>query len=150
MVPDTSLVPRFRDVKKYAVSCGGCANYRMGLFDAYLLKENHLIGLGGVDNALRELSLRFPEQQVQVEVESLAELEAAIEAGASLIMLDNFSLEETREAVRFTAGRAELESSGDVTLESIATLAETGVNRISMGDLTKRVQPLDLSMRFVG
>ena len=142
-------LPGLREAQKYAVSCGGCANHRMGLFDAYLLKENHLIALGGVQNALRKLSSRFPEQQVQVEVESLAELEAALQAGAQLIMLDNFSLEETEEAVQLTAGRAELESSGDLTLDSIAELAETGVNRISVGDLTKRVEPLDLSMRFV-
>lgn len=142
-------LPGLREAQKYAVACGGCANHRMGLFDAYLLKENHLIALGGVAKALAELSRRSPEQEVQVEVESLEELEMAIEAGAKLIMLDNFSLEETRRAVQLAAKRAELESSGDVTLESIAELAETGVDRISVGDLTKRVEPLDLSMRFV-
>lgn len=142
-------LPGLRAAQKYAVACGGCANHRMGLFDAYLLKENHLIALGGVAKALAELSRRPPEQEVQVEVESLEELEVAIEAGAKLIMLDNFSLQETRRAVELTAGRAEIESSGGVTLESIAELADTGVDRISVGDLTKRVQPLDLSMRFV-
>ena len=143
-------VPGLRVAQKYAVACGGCANHRMGLYDAYLVKENHLIALGGIENALRILAERSPSHTVQVEVESLQELDAALAAGAKLIMLDNFSLHETREAVKRTADRAELESSGDVTLENIAELAETGVQRISVGDLTKRVQPLDLSMRIVG
>lgn len=142
--------PGLRVAQKYAVSCGGCASHRMGLYDAYLVKENHLIALGGIENALRMLAKRSPAQPVQVEVESLRELDAALAARAKLIMLDNFSLQETREAVRRAAGRAELESSGDVTLENIGELAETGVHRISVGDLTKRVEPLDLSMRIVG
>ena len=142
-------LPGLRVAQKYAVGCGGCANHRMGLYDAFLIKENHLIALG----VLRPPSgsdRTVSAQTVQVEVESLQELDAALEAGAKLIMLDNFSLQETREAVKRTADKAELESSGDVTLENIAELAETGVHRISAGDLTKRVQPLDLSMRFVG
>lgn len=143
-------IPGLRIAQKYAVSCGGCANHRMGLFDAFLLKENHLIALGGIERALRKLEDRSPAQTVQVEVESLPELDTALEAGAKLIMLDNFSLHETREAVTRAAGRAELEASGNVTLENIAELAETGVHRVSVGDLTKRVEPLDLSMRFVG
>ena len=143
-------LPGLRVAQKHAVACGGCANHRMGLYDAYLVKENHLIALGGIENALRILAERSPAQTVQVEVESLQELDAALAAGAKLIMLDNFSSHETREAVRRAADSAELEASGDVTHENIAELAETGVHRISVGDLTKRVQPLDLSMRFVG
>lgn len=142
-------LPGLREAQKYAVTCGGCANHRMGLFDAYLLKENHLIALGGVEKALAELARRSPQQQVQVEVESLDELQAALDAGTKLIMLDNFSLENVREAVRLTGECAELEVSGKVTIETIAELAETGVHRISVGDLTKRVEPLDLSMRLV-
>ena len=143
-------IPGLRIAQKYAVACGGCANHRMGLFDAYLLKENHLIAMGGIEAALPELDRRSPDHQVQVEVESLDELEAAIAAGARLIMLDNFSLAETREAVHRASGRAELEASGNVTIKSIGALAETGVNRISVGELTKAINPLDLSMRFVG
>ena len=143
-------IPGLRTAQKYAVACGGCANHRMGLFDAYLLKENHLIAMGGIEAALLEIDRRSPDHQVQVEVESLGELEAAIAAGARLIMLDNFSLAQTREAVRRAAGRAELEASGNVTIESIGTLAETGVKRISVGELTKAIDPLDLSMRFAG
>ncbi len=143
-------LPGLRVAQKYAVACGSCANHRMGLYDAYLLKENHLIALGGVENALRNLAEGAEAHAVQVEVESLQELDTALAVGAKLIMLDNFSLQETREAVRRVADRAELEASGDVTLENISELAETGVHRISVGDLTKRVEPLDLSMRFVG
>lgn len=142
-------IPGLRIAQKYAVTCGGCANHRMGLYDAYLVKENHLIALGGVEAAVPSLAEQSPAETVQVEVESLQELDAALAAGAKLIMLDNFSLAATREAVKRTVDRAELEASGDVTLENIAELAETGVDRISVGDLTKRVQPLDLSMRFV-
>jgi len=141
-------IPGLRAAQKYAVACGGCANHRMGLFDAYLLKENHLMAMGGVESALRELDRRSPGDTVQVEVESLGELDAALGAGAQLIMLDNFSLDETREAVHRSAGRAEIEASGNVTIDSIAALAETGVHRISVGDLTKTIMPLDLSMRF--
>ena len=142
-------IPGLRAAQKHAVACGGCANHRMGLFDAYLLKENHLIAMGGVDAALQKLSGDARAPAIEVEVESLEDLDKAIDAGASLIMLDNFSLAQTREAVRRCSGKAELEASGNVTLESIATLAETGVDRISVGDLTKRVDPLDLSMRLV-
>ena len=146
-------LPGLRAAQKYAVTCGGCHNHRMGLHDAYLLKENHLIAAGGIERALKALERKgqsHPVQvPVQVEVESLEELDAAISAGARLIMLDNFPVQRIREAVRRTAGRAELEASGNVTLESVATLAETEVDRISVGDLTKRVEPLDLSMRFV-
>ena len=143
-------VPGLRAAQKYAVFCGGCHNHRMGLFDAYLLKENHLMAMGGVEGALEALGRDSRGFPVQVEVESMGELESALQAGAKLIMLDNFSLETTREAVRHVAGRAALEASGDVTFQTIAELAETGVDRISVGDLTKRVDPLDLSMRFVG
>ena len=146
-------LPGLRAAQKYAVTCGGCHNHRMGLHDAYLLKENHLIAAGGVERALKALERKgqsHPVQvPVQVEVESLEELDAAISAGARFIMLDNFPVQRIREAVRLTAGRAELEASGNVTLESVAALAETGVDRISVGDLTKQVEPLDLSMRFV-
>ncbi len=150
VIDTRKTIPGLRVAQKYAVACGGCGNHRMGLYDAFLLKENHLIALGNVENALRDLAERSPAEAVQVEVESLQELDTALGAGAKLIMLDNFSLHDTREAVRRAAGQAELESSGDVTLENIAELAETGVHRISVGDLTKRVEPLDLSMRFVG
>ncbi len=148
-------IPGLRVAQKYAVACGGCANHRAGLHDAYLLKENHLLALGGIDRALALLAREAPAHNVEVptvrvEVESMQELDVALAAGAKYLLLDNFTVQQTREAVQRADGQAELEYSGNVTLENIAELAETGVQRISVGDLTKRVQPLDLSMRFVG
>lgn len=142
-------LPGLRVQQKYAVRCGGCDNHRMGLFDAILIKENHVIAAGSIGAALaaaRELS---PGVSTQIEVESIAGLQEALAAGATLILLDNFSLPELRRAVEVTAGRARLEASGGVDLETIRAIAETGVDRISVGSLTKDVIAVDLSMRFL-
>ncbi len=141
-------VPGLRSALKYAVSCGGGFNHRIGVFDAYLIKENHIMACGGIDKAIATAKQLNPGKPVEVETESLAELEQAIAAGADIIMLDNFSLEMMREAVKINAGRAALENSGDITLSNIRECALTGVDYISVGALTKHVRAMDLSMRF--
>ena len=143
-------LPGLRHALKYAVTCGGGHNHRMGLYDAYLIKENHIFACGGIDKAIAEARRLQPEKPVEVEVESLAELEQALAAGADIVMLDNFSVADMRTAVTTTAGRARLEVSGNVTLETIADYAATGVDYISVGALTKHVRALDLSMRVEG
>ncbi|OXS13843.1 nicotinate-nucleotide diphosphorylase [Zobellella denitrificans] len=143
-------LPGLRHALKYAVTCGGGHNHRMGLYDAYLIKENHIFACGGIDKAIAEARRLQPEKPVEVEVESLAELEQALAAGADIVMLDNFSVADMRAAVTATAGRARLEVSGNVTLETIADYADTGVDYISVGALTKHVRALDLSMRVEG
>ncbi len=140
-------LPGLRQALKYAVTCGGGHNHRMGLYDAYLIKENHIFACGGIDKAVSEARRLQPEKPVEVEVESLAELEQALTAGADIIMLDNFSVPDMRTAVATTAGRAKLEVSGNVTLQTIAEYAATGVDFVSVGALTKHVQALDLSLR---
>ncbi|OIO77794.1 MAG: nicotinate-nucleotide diphosphorylase (carboxylating) [Hydrogenophilaceae bacterium CG1_02_62_390] len=143
-------LPGLRQAQKYAVRCGGGENQRMGLYDAILIKENHIAAAGGIGPALEQAGKIAPAGiGVQIEVESRAQLAMALDAGAKLILLDNFALDALREAVLFTAGRAELEASGGITLENIRAVAETGVDRISIGSLTKNVQAVDLSMRFV-
>ncbi|KJG16724.1 carboxylating nicotinate-nucleotide diphosphorylase [Photobacterium angustum] len=141
-------VPCLRSALKYAVTCGGGFNHRIGVFDAYLIKENHIIACGGIKQAIATAKQLNPNKPVEVETESLAELKQAIEAGADIVMLDNFSLEMMREAVAFNAGRVALENSGDITLTNIRECAETGVDYISVGALTKHVKAMDLSMRF--
>ncbi|MGL5653147.1 carboxylating nicotinate-nucleotide diphosphorylase [Vibrio misgurnus] len=141
-------IPGLRSALKYAVTCGGGHNHRVGVFDAYLIKENHIIACGGITQAVTRAKQLNPGKPVEVETESLAELEEAIRAGADIIMLDNFSLEMMREAVNINAGRAELENSGNITLDNLKQCAETGVDYISVGALTKHVRALDLSMRF--
>lgn len=143
-------VPGLRHALKYAVTCGGGHNHRMGLYDAYLIKENHIFACGGIDNAIAEARRLQPEKPVEVEVESLAELEQALAAGADIVMLDNFSVADMRTAVATTAGRARLEVSGNVTLDTIADYAATGVDYVSVGALTKHIRALDLSMRVEG
>lgn len=141
-------IPGLRSALKYAVACGGGYNHRIGVFDAYLIKENHIIACGGISQAVSTAKELNPGKPVEVETESLAELQEAIEAGADIIMLDNFSTDMMREAVAINAGRAALENSGNVTLDSIREYAETGVDYISVGALTKHLQAMDLSMRF--
>ncbi|TON82600.1 nicotinate-nucleotide pyrophosphorylase, partial [Vibrio parahaemolyticus] len=133
---------------KYAVACGGGFNHRIGVFDAYLIKENHIIACGGITQAITTAKELNPGKPVEVETESLAELQEAIDAGADIIMLDNFTKEMMREAVEINAGRAALENSGNITLDTIAEYAETGVDYISVGALTKHLKAMDLSMRF--
>lgn len=143
-------LPGLRQALKYAVTCGGGHNHRMGLYDAYLIKENHIFACGGIDKAVAEARRLQPEKPVEVEVESLAELEQALAAGADIVMLDNFTVPDMRAAVATTAGRAKLEVSGNVTLDTIADYAATGVDYISVGALTKHIRALDLSMRVEG
>jgi nicotinate-nucleotide pyrophosphorylase (carboxylating) len=143
-------LPGLRMAQKYAVRCGGGVNYRIGLFDAILIKENHIAAAGSVKAAvaagLRSVS---SSKFVQVEVETLDQLHEALDAGAKLILLDNFDPAKMREAVAIAGDRAELEASGGITLKNVRAVAETGVHRISIGSLTKDVEALDLSMRFV-
>ena len=141
-------VPGLRLAQKYAVTCGGCYNHRIGLFDAFLIKENHISAAGGIAEAVAAARDVAPDKPVEVEVENEAELEQALTAGADRIMLDNFTLEALRDAVSHTAGGAELEASGNVTDETLVAIAETGVDFISIGALTKHVRALDLSMRI--
>lgn len=141
-------IPGLRLAQKYAVHCGGCNNHRIGLYDAYLIKENHIEASGGIVNAVSAARQATPDIPVEVEVETLDELRLALDAGADRIMLDNFDLDGLREAVRITAGAAELEASGNVSETTLQAIANTGVDYISIGALTKSVTPLDLSMRF--
>lgn len=141
-------VPGLRTALKYAVLCGGGANHRLGLTDAFLIKENHIIASGSVRQAVEKAFWLHPDVPVEVEVENLDELDEALKAGADIIMLDNFGIEHMREAVKRTQGQARLEVSGNVTLDTLREYAQTGVDYISVGALTKHVKALDLSMRF--
>ena len=144
-------LPGLRTAQKYAVTAGGGHNQRIGLFDGILIKENHIMAAGGIRPALAEAMRIAPaDVSIQIEVETLEQLREALDAGAKLILLDNFDLANMRAAVQLTAGRAALEASGGVNLDSVRAIAETGVDRISVGALTKDVQALDLSMRFEG
>ena len=142
-------LPGLRSAQKYAVTCGGGKNHRIGLYDAYLIIENHILACGGIAEAIAEARRLNPGKPVEVEVESLAELEQALTARADIVMLDNFDVPMMQEAVRLNQARARLEVSGNVTLETLADYAATGVDFISVGALTKHVRALDLSMRFI-
>ncbi|AYN27538.1 MULTISPECIES: carboxylating nicotinate-nucleotide diphosphorylase [Buttiauxella] len=141
-------LPGLRTALKYAVLCGGGSNHRLGLSDAFLIKENHIISSGSIRQAIEKAFWYHPDVPVEVEVESLEELEQALHAGADIVMLDNFNVEDMRQAVAITDGKARLEVSGNVTKETIREFAETGVDFISVGALTKHIRALDLSMRF--
>lgn len=141
-------IPGLRLAQKYAVRCGGGQNHRVGLFDAILIKENHIRSAGSIEAALAAARATDPAVLVEIEVESLAELARALNAGARRVLLDNFDPAQLREAVRLAAGRAELEASGGVTLDSVRAIAETGVHYISVGALTKDVIATDFSMLF--
>lgn len=144
-------LPGLRVAQKYAVRMGGGANHRMGLHDAMLIKENHIAAAGGIRPALAAArAVAPPSIWIQIEVETLAQLEEALANGAKMVLLDNMDLDTMRRAVALTAGRAELEASGGVTLDTVRGIAETGVDRISIGALTKDVRAVDLSMRFAG
>lgn len=142
-------LPGLRLAQKYAVTCGGGHNHRLGLHDAFLIKENHIAACGGIAEAVTSARRIASDLPVEVEVESLDELDAALEAGADTIMLDNFALETLREAVARNAGRSRLEASGNVSEATLREIAETGVDCISIGALTKDVKAIDLSMRVV-
>jgi len=141
-------IPGLRALQKYAVKCGGGANHRIGLFDAFLIKENHIAACGGINNAVTQAKLNHADKSIEVEVESFDELEQAINAGADIIMLDNFNPEQIRQAVTITNKRAKLEVSGNMTLETLKAYSQAGVDFISSGALTKNLQSIDLSMRF--
>lgn len=141
-------LPGLRQAQKYAVRCGGASNHRMGLYDAILIKENHIYAAGSIAAALERARALHPGVTTEIEVESLDELRQALDAGATLVLLDNFSLEMLREAVALAAGRAKLEASGNMELPGLREVAETGVDYISAGAITKHVQAVDLSMRF--
>ena len=142
-------VPGLRLAQKYAVKCGGGSNHRTGLYDAFLLKENHILAAGSIGAAVKAAKASAPSKPVEIEVESLSELQQAMEAGADLALIDNFSVTDIKAAVAITRGNMVLEASGGITHESIAAIAATGVDYISCGDLTKSVEPMDLSMRFL-
>jgi nicotinate-nucleotide pyrophosphorylase (carboxylating) len=150
-------IPGLRVQQKYAVRCGGCHNHRMGLFDAILIKENHILAAGSIAAAMAAAKQAAKQPsgaadagvEIEIEVEDLAELESALACGARQVLLDNFPLARLRDAVALNAGRARLEASGGITLETIRAVAETGVDRISVGNLTKDVTAVDLSLRVV-
>jgi len=142
-------VPGLRVQQKYAVACGGCHNHRIGLFDAILIKENHIAAAGSITAAIRAAQEGSPELEIEVEVEDITGMEEALAAGARRILLDNFSNERLIEAVKVNAGRARLEASGGISLEAIRVKAQCGVDDISVGALTKNVTAIDLSMLFV-
>ncbi len=142
-------LPGLRLAQKYAVTCGGGHNHRIGLYDAFLIKENHIAACGGIAAAVQEARDIARDLPVEVEVETFEELDQALAAGADVIMLDNFSLDDMREAVRRSAGRATLEASGNVDETTLRAIAETGVDCISSGALTKDVKAIDLSMRLL-
>lgn len=142
-------LPGLRLAQKYAVSCGGCRNHRIGLYDAFLIKENHILACGGIAAAIATARSNHPGKPVEIEVETWDELNSALEAGADIIMLDNFSTDEMRKAVAHTAGRAKLEASGNITDDTLLSFARTGVDYISIGALTKHCRAIDLSMRLL-
>ena len=148
IVDTRKTLPGLRLAQKYAVRIGGGSNHRIGLYDAMLIKENHIAAAGGIRQAVTQArKLKNKGDWIQVEVENLDQLREALDAGATMILLDNMSVERMREAVKVAAGRAELEASGGITLENARAIAETGVDRMSVGSLTKDVKAADFSMR---
>ena len=141
-------LPGLRIAQKYAVAVGGGQNHRLGLFDAFLIKENHIMAAGGIAQAIAKAHQIAPGKPVEVEVETWAELDQALEAQADIVMLDNFSQQQMIDAVKYVAGRCKLEASGNITIVNLREVATTGVDYISMGVLTKDVKAVDLSMRF--
>ena len=141
-------LPGLRIAQKYAVAIGGGQNHRLGLFDAFLIKENHIMAAGSIEQAIAKAHQIAPDKLVEVEVETWDELNQALEAKADIVMLDNFSQQQMIDAVKHVAGRCKLEASGNITLANLHEVAKTGVDYISMGVLTKDVKAIDLSMRF--
>jgi nicotinate-nucleotide pyrophosphorylase (carboxylating) len=142
-------VPGLRYAQKYAVKVGGGQNHRMGLYDAYLIKENHIASCGSIEQSIVRARALCPDKPIEVEVENFHELQSAIDAGADIVMLDNFDVDQMKQAVAQSQGRVKLEVSGNVGLDELGVIAETGVDYISMGALTKHVRAIDLSMRFL-
>jgi nicotinate-nucleotide pyrophosphorylase (carboxylating) len=150
IVDTRKTLPGLRLAQKYAVKTGGGVNHRLGLYDAMLIKENHIAAAGGVTAALQQAQKIAPQGVwMQIEIETLEQLEEALAAGAKMILLDNMTPDQMRTAVKIAAGRAQLEASGGITLDNVRAIAETGVDRISIGSLTKDIKAVDLSMRFI-
>lgn len=141
-------LPGLRTAQKYAVTCGGCFNHRIGLFDAFLIKENHIMACGSIEQAIRQAHKSAPGKKVEVEVETLQQLQHAVAAKADVVMLDNFSYQDLGDAVKLTAEKLKLEASGNISEDSLLETAQTGVDYISIGSLTKHCLAIDLSMRF--
>jgi len=141
-------IPGLRLAEKYAVRVGGCVNHRMGLYDAFLIKENHISACGGISRAIANARKLYPDRPVEVEVENLEQLEEALVAGSDIVMLDNFDLQQIRKAVMQNKGRAKLEASGGYTSNSLVAVAETGIDFISVGSLTKHIKATDFTMLF--
>lgn len=142
-------IPGLRTAQKYAVASGGCHNHRIGLYDAFLIKENHIAACGGIAQAVAAARTIAPEKPVEVEVENFTELNEALTANADIIMLDNFTIDEMKQAVAINTGRAKLEASGNIDEQTLVPTAETGVDFISIGGLTKHCRAVDLSMRIL-
>jgi len=148
LVLDTrKTIPHLRTAQKYAVSCGGGSNHRMGLYDAFLIKENHIMAAGSIQQAVAKAK-EVANLPVQIEVEDIDEVQQALDAGAERLLLDNFDLDMLREAVQLVDGRAKLEASGGINLNTIQSIAETGVDFVSIGAITKDIKAIDLSMRI--
>ena len=141
-------VPGLRIAQKYAVAVAGAKNHRMGLFDAYLIKENHIAAAGGITESVDVARRQNPHIKIEVEVETISQLVEAIEAAVDMALLDNFSMEKLHEAETLSDGNIQLEASGGITLENVVSIAQTGVNYISVGEITKNIEPMDLSLRF--
>jgi len=139
-------LPSLRSAQKYAVRIGGCFNHRMGLFDAFLIKENHIAACGGIDAAVAKAKALYSHKPIEIEVQDLDELELALSAGADIVMLDNFDRDNTLKAVKLNDGRLKLEASGGIEADMLVSIAETGVDYISLGALTKNCQATDLSL----
>ena len=150
IVDTRKTLPGMRRAQKYAVAAGGAGNHRMGLFDGILIKENHIAAAGSVAQAVRRARAAAGDAAIEVEVESLAQLQQALDAGAARILLDNFDLQRLRQGVALAGGRAELEASGNVSLETVRDIANTGVDYVSIGALTKHLTAVDFSLRFDG
>jgi len=142
-------IPGLREAQKYAVRCGGGYNHRLGLFDGVLIKENHIAAVGSIAGAVASAKARYPAMQVEVEVENLAQLDEAIAAGADVLLLDNFTVDQLQAAVARNRGRLRIEASGGFDLDTLRAAAETGIDFISVGALTKHIRAIDLSMRFL-
>ena len=141
-------IPGLRYAQKYAVKCGGAHNHRMGLYDAFLIKENHIQAAGGINSVIATAKSMHPDLPIEIEVEKIEQLVTAIEAGADIVMLDNFSISVMKEAVTLNRGRVKLEASGGINQATLIEVAETGVDYVSIGELTKSITPVDLSLLF--
>jgi nicotinate-nucleotide pyrophosphorylase (carboxylating) len=148
LIDTRKTIPGLRLAQKYAVTCGGGKNHRMGLYDAFLIKENHIVACGSIGKAVAAARTLVPNKLIEVETETLEELQQALHSGVDIIMLDNFSLEDTRKAVKLSRGKAKIEASGGINDDTLIDIAQAGVDYVSMGTLTKDIKAVDLSMRL--